>query len=1233
MRKTNLRGGADYKINEILGKNFKDFVGLLRGNDLSKFTFEAYGDKSASTTGGSNSPKPNDLHYDFSQFLMAAAAAFREVEKPDTEKAKVSGEYVNELKTMYDELVGLESGRPTGGISSPEMYTFEYKALPYCKKQGMKINYLGTVLHFLPYTDKIFDTYDDSSYTGLANAIRYIYHFLSILDLDNINVRDVMVLLRTDNAGFMDYVNQIVDALTSSIYFSKESKLPSDSASKAVIRDSVLNGLTAVAEEIINELRNIPVNLALPVKYDEINQVNFSTEQSIKDYYAKLGITGKMTALNSAANALVADRNVVDALYDRHKKVYGVDFSTESVRARAAVPDPNRRKEYAFDSYMNPYYLSNIFKPVINANEISGPLAQVGGSFKITAKAKAVPVLGSYISLPFLYGPASPPAAAPGTETRQLTTNGKQGTENVDAELAESTVIAHLTHYIDTVTAFGGPINNPARIVLLSIITYIIEQRRAVLASEPNLSEHIKKNLLAYNKFITRIRRTPDIETLLKRYRDSFVTEFTNRSSKDYTFDPATKQLVPRQPGTSTAGKFMDLKTSNLTDPVIARFYTDVVAADPKFYGEFFNLVRLGDVGTFKGYSGDVPLAEAKGLPQSDLSKYRLNVRKNEGYTRLHNLQTGGAGESNYGEIVFISLIPDYPTDGSIGEIWLTKTYKVPKSEITSRGTDVVRSIPRIVYISQAAGTATLDVLGENIDIVDLARRVGTTGYFLKHYPDFLKKYLRGIASASPLSSSSTWKEGELMISEHMLRDGNTWQRQGDHFVKLDKNGKEIDNIPVEDNCTYIGDTRGCLDFLTECLPAENEADYNTFCDKLLKFDFKTNMGMKVVSDEVQKIDPQVAFAILRKLRFGSFLEEEKINPPVKGFRRYKVQSVGSWLEELMSGVDRCKKYTVSANADFNCGPLRDQLGALTETIIKMAQDPKQHNFFNYLDILVHWVNANPQVLNPEETQGSIGVKQLYPRICNSYKTYDYVDPYKPAEIRLRGMSCGLDRLKSSIMNELSGANASATISTIASVPLGIEMPLSRYAFTNAVPFGGITPMVGGLYEIESELNKWNQAYGYELFDSIFRDLYSTMGNLVGKRGMRLSNTTNKNIEDKLGRFKETEEALRQSLKNLIEKNKLFQASRGQIDAFDLNDAQLAAVLEKHSNLLALGSAYNKKAVNLIDLFQTITNAILNKLNEGTTAAKSESQNSQSKYQRPLTMDFHYNQKGANKKN
>jgi len=81
----------------------------------------------------------------------------------------------------------------------------------------------------------------------------------------------------------------------------------------------------------------------------------------------------------------------------------------------------------------------------------------------------------------------------------------------------------------------------------------------------------------------------------------------------------------------------------------------------------------------------------------------------------------------------------------------------------------------------------------------------------------------------------------------------------------------------------------------------------------------------------------------------------------------------------------------------------------------------------------------------------------------------------------------------------------------------------------------------------------------------------------------------------------------------------LFRASRGQIDPFKLNQREFEQILTKHSNLLDLGNKYNKRATNLIDIFQTMINAIIDKLKE---KSGMEKHSHESKYKKPLSMQI-----------
>jgi len=410
------------------------------------------------------------------------------------------------------------------------------------------------------------------------------------------------------------------------------------------------------------------------------------------------------------------------------------------------------------------------------------------------------------------------------------------------------------------------------------------------------------------------------------------------------------------------------------------------------------------------------------------------------------------------------------------------------------------------------------------------------------------------------------------------------------------------------------------------------EAVDDTFpavCGQFTDFNYDINDDPDIQKREVMKINPAAAFGILKKFRFGSRLSKEETYP-FPGFRRYKVQTVASWIEELLSETDRCR--TEQPIVKPRCGTLKEQLGDSAQKIIAMARDPTKakHKFFDYLDILVQWVNANPQVLNPEEVKNPEMGSKNWPKINNSFRTYDYVNPYRPAQIRLTNMSCGLERLKSSIVNELSGSNGASMISSIASVPVNIEMPLSRQAFVSSNPLGNISmfPMIGGgtgIYDTEYELQNLNNQYGYMLFDQIFKDLTDIGNDRMGSsKRVKLSDKSYQDIQAKLAKFKNLEVEIRKALANTIERNKLYQNSHGYINPYDVeNGNQLKALLAKHSNLMNLSTAYNKKAINLIDLFQTITKAILGKIDNSSRNDIYQNDTSQSKYERPLTGNYH----------
>lgn len=1198
MLRKEMIGGTEYNIKEVLGPKFKEFTNLLKSNNLGMFTYANFENARMDRPTGA---KSNDVSHVFSEYVVAATTAFKRIENPDIAKANLASKYAGKMYSAYDELI---KGKSLGFINPP-ISNLEFDQLPYYLGNGLK--YLTSGFHYFSNTSGVYN--NPATGNALNNAILYLYYYISILDLSNVNVQNIMQLLSVERSPFGRYVLEIADLLMDSSYFKMGTgpSFPSGEDARSLIYNGVLQGLSAVAVQIINDLRNVNVT----------SSTTFGINLSSFDENAVKGLIKKFKSVSGAGNADTA----ADTFYKQVSDfVTSIDqfFDTTS-EAYKALPD--KAEKYVHHGLMNPFYADETkYLKEIDDNTFKDYPLQIGGrqqtqkkssnshsgmkggvtkaGFKLSSLSTSTG--GNPPSLPFLYGPKDDNNKHV-LITEDTTFGGKTFKIVNDAELGKfRTLIDDIAKSTE-----GDKSLNPIRMILMSMIGHYINKKgNAINYTDTELLSQVKKELQGY---ATIAARHNHIAAGLEfgKFRDAFVSQFVSGTYKGFTLG-TSEELVHAGVETPSPNK------PNLTDNLIWEFYRDYVASDPKFYGEFFNLVKSDGTPT-----NEASLTEALTVPEADRANYRLNVKKNVGYTRLRNLQFGGQG--NFGDIVFITLIPDYPSDGSLGDIWLTRDAKITADQILSLGTlgtHVLQNIARAIYNTPPdQENVTIPGTGITINLPETVRYVISTGFKID-YKDLYRTFLKDLASRDQFPSpiASGWREGELLLTEHLFRERDHWVREGDEFVKRGKNGEILEST-FDDNCTFLNiGTVECVNFLTQCLPA-NESNFKEMCSKLLDYDFRINPDPNVLKDEVQKINPATAFAILRQLKFGSHLVEEPSHP-VPGFKRYKIQSVGSWLQEMMPRP--CGELPAG---DIICQKnLREQLGEdLADRIIDMLKNPNKRQFFNYLDILVQWVNANPQVLNPEELIGEeYQYHGNYPKINDSFRTYSYVSPYKPAEVRLRGVTCGLERLKANIMNELSGSTARSMISNIANVPYGIEMPLSRFGFDSPLsPFQHFSSMMGGIgvYETEFNLQNLTGQYGYQVFNDIYNDLKNTMRNLVGKERMKLTEKSESKIQQKLENFRATEEALVKSLQNLIEKNKLYQASNGHINPYVEDERQYAAILAKHSNLLNLSSAYNKRAVNLIDMFQTISNAILDKFDSG--------KGSTTGYQRPITMGYH----------
>ena len=250
MHKIELKGGNEnYHINKVLGPDFASFITLLQNGGLKAFTYQNF---NPNQPGQTNNTVQNakDLHPIFAQYLIAATAAFKEIENPDLEKVNVASKYAENIDTIVNELIT----KKHTGLINPSVHHFYFQQLPFHQTERLK--YLSNVFHYFPYTNRVYPDHNDSENNSLINAIRYLYHIISLLDLNSLDIKELFILLRSDHLQFMDYVNDLTAIFKDNQVSTTVSGLPENS--EDIIRDGVIQALEAIANQIVYRLRQVP---------------------------------------------------------------------------------------------------------------------------------------------------------------------------------------------------------------------------------------------------------------------------------------------------------------------------------------------------------------------------------------------------------------------------------------------------------------------------------------------------------------------------------------------------------------------------------------------------------------------------------------------------------------------------------------------------------------------------------------------------------------------------------------------------------------------------------------------------------------------------------------------------------------------------------------------------------------------------------------------------------------
>jgi hypothetical protein len=1167
---------------QILGKMFREYIKRLKKDDsLKSFMLKNY-DRSRWPPNATD----KDVHPEFFQKLVAITYVFRELEKPiPVTESQIVKDFItdalndivkNEGKTyenilLYEANLLYKAGDPIKflvpgsniyAIVDPTFEQYFKRPLPQPQPKGQQ-----------PTSPRL------TSFTAL---VLFLMIYISLLDLDNITGRTVINFMsENDNLHFNRYVYLLIRDLQYTLgqYLlgGKYYQIPNLNLGPVDHYNAILDGLIIIADNIINLFKSMgpdPKNdhqyvIAFLNPNNYVNNI-ISMLTNLDGY-----INGKnnkiklSTIFNTFNNTITFNPN------NKEEPIYEGDYlDDKNYVLNKQNPDSDilvrLQKELGRPGPTGPTGPQGPQGMTGPTRVLLSVIPQPTTATSSTATTATISVVsGSFLndkinSAKFLYD---------NNGNIYQVKNFRDVRDIIkDLSLRDSAIFVILG-FIYSMIKHGKTYNF---LVQQQLQNQPQLQPDEVASFQANIKDaynkyYIIKPRLAYiDNFINNIQLPALLwqnQDFQKLYND-FINGYTNHI---ITAAATTQPLSSKR---------------TLAEDAIFDLYKNVIIADQKFYEEFFDLVDRK-----KNQILALNTAAIYEKGDHDLENYRLNVRKLSGERKASAIQLGGVSKIVFGDIVLVKYIPDYPKPSDVNDIWIDWNNKLERVVLERAGVDVLAQFVRDIY--RSTGDIVL-LLNRNINLRNMVN------IFSKPSVADLRSLIN-TSFPEPIQITPYWVKREVRIWEFI----SDWVREGDTFVRRDAQGRDIPWDPL-DGCAFIKMTGDdCEKFLNECA-FSNDDNFPDKCKDLLDadFDIPTDPGMASLKEKIIKVNPKIAFAILRKFGFGSYLDSS--DGPVPGMRRFRVQSVSSWIGEIQRQCQMPLGPNPTGPASKYCTnreiSLRAYLGDdVIAQILDIAYGRKKSNLLVYLQILVDWVNANPQVLNKEELKAP-EITPNYPEPTKEYNIYDYLQPEKPPIFRLRNMFCGLERLKMNLSNEIIGQPVKGIVATIASTPTSLDMPFNRVPFTMTVP---IIPMTGGdpgniiISTDGSELSgQTSFQYGYKFFDSLFQDLINSMKSMQSGKRIKLKPETQEKIRTSLRKLKDLEDELQREMINLIKRNQLFRASKGYIDAFGIPDENLPAILEKHSNLLGLSNAYNRRASNLIDIYQAIIQVILERLQD-----------------------------------
>jgi hypothetical protein len=845
--------------------------------------------------------------------------------------------------------------------------------------------------------------------------------------------------------------------------------------------------------------------------------------------------------------------------------------------------------------------LTSIARRFIDQNRIinpSGQLNNAGIDVSNMATLDAfvggdnVPLLKAYLNGALAGIPLPPPPPVIGVPGAAI---GAAGAGAAGAGAAGLLTKAQADNIIAEIDALG--VSPEKKIILKSLLFGTVERNGNV--SKADIDNILQSTYDYYPAVDARLNAVK--ATTADTYKQDFINGFSV-GSRGLAYGPT---------GYGAAGA-AGPKTSNLVDPEIMDFFKNEVVPNKAFYERFFNVVRVNNGAKVSFNDTDIEI---------NPGAYRLNALKYYANALIGGLRMNG-GDPNLSDLAFAQVIPNFPFSGITG-IWLDRNQQnyVSAADINRGlvGNPPNDALLKIFRDSYATSGDALNILGKNISQTNAIQTALSVPGANINFNNLLSAADSSLKYAGGPIAYNQWINGEYKLRSYLNRYNSEWRRNGHDFVRY-KDGAPVASMPA-DSCAMIkNSTSECLQTLEQCLGGSGTAN----CTGLLNLSYEVNASLSSIRDQIIKMNPKIALAILNKLHFGSYLSDH--TDTYHGLRYRKVQDVGDWIKEWMEG-NKCDPSITRAPVP-GCETLRQMLGQpMIDVLTQMVGNKAKHGFFNYLDVLVQYVNSIPQLLNPEFESAPDQIGANYPEPNKDNRLYQWENPN---DILLKGIHARtvcqeqeLQRLKASLIKGTKGLDARALLGSVYNTPSGMSFPLNRASFSTTLPIdqlaysqglqfnpgftglNGFTTAQSGLLPLPGFIGLRGGHYdsledkeqGSYLLTNTYEDLLKSLGAIVINRNVNQINpASDQKIRNALDNLKAAEETLRDEIKTRIKAIKILELSQGYINPFNKTDAELDNIYAKYLGpIQSQANVVNTNALGVINYLIKIAQTVSSK--------------------------------------